>query len=84
MAVMTFTDARANLKEVMDRAIHDQEEVIVTRRKGEAVVILSLENWSSIAETLHLLSTPANTAALRRSIAQLDAGQGVERELRRE
>jgi antitoxin YefM len=81
MAVMTFTDARANLKEVMDRAIHDQEEVIVTRRKGEAVVVLSLENWSSITETLHLLSTPSNTAALRRSIAQLDAGGGEEREL---
>ncbi len=81
MAVMTFTDARANLKDVMDRAIHDQEEVIVTRRKGEAVVVLSLENWSSIRETLHLLSTPANTAALRRSIAQLEAGDGEEREL---
>jgi len=81
MAVMTFSEARANMREVMDRAIHDQEEVIITRRKGEAVVVLSLENWSSIAETLHLLSTPANTAALRRSIAELDAGGGSEREL---
>jgi antitoxin YefM len=78
---MTFTDARASLKEVMDRAIQDQEEVTITRRKGEAVVVISLENWSSIRETLHLLSTPANTAALRRSIAQLDAEQGQEREL---
>jgi antitoxin YefM len=81
MTVMTFSDARANFREVMDRAIHDQDEVVITRRKGEAVVVLSLENWSSIRETLHLLSTPANTAALRRSFAELDAGDGQEREL---
>lgn len=81
MAVMTYSDARANLKDVMDRAIRDQEEVVITRRKGEAVVVLSLDNWTSVCETLHLLSTPANTAALRRSIEQLDAGRGQERDL---
>lgn len=81
MALMTYSDARANFKSVMDRAINDQEEITVTRRQGEAVVVLSQENWSSIQETLHLLSTPANTATLRTAIAQLDAGQGVERSL---
>lgn len=81
MAVMTYTDARANFRAVMDRAIRDQDEIVVTRRKGEAVVVVSLEAWSSIQETLHLLSTPANTAALRRSIAELDAGRGRERDL---
>lgn len=81
MGVMTYTDARANFKDVMDRAIQDQEEITVTRRKGESVVVMSQENWSAIQETLHLLSTPANAAALRNSIAQLDAGQGAERDL---
>ncbi|MEZ5769517.1 MAG: type II toxin-antitoxin system prevent-host-death family antitoxin [Paracoccaceae bacterium] len=81
MTVMTFSDARANLREVMDRAIFDQEEVTVTRRKGEAVVVISEANWSAIRETLHLLSTPNNTAALRRSIAELDAGAGEARDL---
>jgi antitoxin YefM len=78
---MSYTEARARLKDVMDRAIRDQEEVVVTRRNGEAVVVLSLENWSSICETLHLLSTPANAAALRDSIAELEAGHGQERDL---
>ena len=81
MGFMTYTDARANFKGVMDRAIQDQEEITVTRRKGEAVVVMSQENWSAIQETLHLLSTPANATALRTSIAQLDAGQGTERDL---
>lgn len=81
MEVMTYSDARAQLKSVMDRAIHDKQEVIVTRKNGEAVVVVSLETWNAVNETLHLLSTPKNASRLRASIAQLDAGSGEEREL---
>lgn len=81
MDVITYTDARANLKDVMDRVIQDRSEVIVTRRKGESVVVVSLDEWNAIAETLHLLQSPQNATRLRRSIAQLDAGKGTERHL---
>lgn len=81
MDVMTYSDARAQLKGVMDRVIHDKQEVIVTRKKGESVVVVSLETWNAINETLHLLSTPNNASHLRASIAQLDAGTGEEHEL---
>lgn len=81
MDVMNFSDARAQFKGVMDRAINDKQEVVVTRKKGEAVVVVSLEAWNSINETLHLLSSPRNAARLRSSIAQLDAVDGQEREL---
>lgn len=78
MDVLTFGDVRANLKSVMDRVTGDREEV-VARRKGGLVV--SLETWNAVTGTLHLLSTPENAAALRRSIAELDAGCGTERDL---
>lgn len=81
MDVLTFSDARANLKSVMDRVTGDREEVVVARRKGGSVVVVSLETWNAVTETLHLLSTPENAAALRRSIAELDAGRGTERDL---
>jgi antitoxin YefM len=81
MDVITYTDARANLKEVMDRVIQDRSEIVVTRRKGESVVVISLEEWNAISETLHLLHSPENASRLRRSIAQLDAGKGTERQL---
>ena len=81
MDVMNYSDARAQFKGVMDRAINDKQEVVVTRKKGEAVVVVSLEAWNSINETLHLLSSPRNAARLRSSIAQLDAIDGDEREL---
>lgn len=81
MNVMNYTDARANFKSVMDRAINDKEEVVVTRTKGEAVVVVSLETWNAINETLHLLSTPTNAARLRAAVSELDAAGGQVREL---
>ncbi len=81
MDVLTYSDARANLKGVMDRVVDDRTQVVITRRKAEAVVMVSLEDWNAMEETMHLLSTPANAERLRSSIRQLDAGKGKEREL---
>lgn len=81
MDVTTYSDARANLKAVMDRVVEDKTHVVVTRQKAEAVVMVSLSEWNSMIETAHLLSSPKNAARLRRSIQQMDAGKGVERQL---
>ena len=81
MDVVSYSEARANLKDVMDRVVDDKTEVIVTRQKAEAVVMISLSEWNSISETLHLLSSPKNAERLRRSIQQIDSGKGVERDL---
>ncbi|WP_170565718.1 type II toxin-antitoxin system Phd/YefM family antitoxin [Ruegeria atlantica] len=81
MDVLTYTDARKELKSVMDRVIRDAEEIVVTRKNRESVVMVSLDTWNSIQETMHLLSTPNNASRLRASIAQLDAGTGEERDL---
>lgn len=81
MDVLTYSDTRANLKEVMDRVVDDRAPVIVTRARGEAVVMVSLADWNAMEETLHLLSSPANAQRLAEAIAQLNAGGGVEREI---
>jgi antitoxin YefM len=81
MEVLTYSDVRANLKAVMDRVVDDKTEIVVSRQRGEAVVMMSLSEWNAVEETMHLLSTPANAQRLRASIAQLDAGRGEEREL---
>ncbi|AWZ18831.1 Prevent-host-death protein [Roseovarius sp. TM1035] len=81
MDVFTYTDARASLKEVMDRVIHDRTEVVVTRKNREAVVMISLDEYNAIQETLHLLKSPENARRLHRSIAQLTAGDGIARDI---
>ncbi|WP_295047801.1 type II toxin-antitoxin system Phd/YefM family antitoxin [uncultured Paracoccus sp.] len=81
MNIVTYTDARKHLKAVMDHAIHDKTETIITRAGREAVVVVGKEEWDAIQETLYLLTSPANATRLRESVAQLNAGQGVERVL---
>lgn len=81
MDVLSYSDTRANLKEVMDRVVDDRTPVVVTRRKAEAVVMVSLADWNAMEETLHLLSSPANAARLRSAVTQLEAGTGTERDL---
>ena len=81
MDVVTYSEARANLKDVMDRVVADKTEIIVTRQKAEAVVMVSLSEWNSMVETAHLLSSPVNAERLRRSIEQMAAGKGNERKL---
>jgi antitoxin YefM len=79
--VINYSDARQNLKGVMDRVVADMTEIVVTRQKGDAVVMVSLEEWNSINETLHLLSSPKNAERLLSAIRQLDVGEGAERNL---
>ncbi len=76
MDVLTYSDTRSRLKEVMDRVVEDRTPVVVTRKRGEAVVIVSLADWSAIQETLHLISSPVNAKRLGTAIAQLGAGAG--------
>jgi len=54
---------------------------IVTRKKTDPVVIMSLEDYEALEETAYLLRSPKNTRRLIESIAQLEEGQGSEREL---
>jgi antitoxin YefM len=79
--VISYSDARAKLKELMDRVVSDMTQIVITRQKAEPVVMLSLGDWNAIVETMHLLSSPKNAARLHESIDQLEAGKCVEREL---
>jgi antitoxin YefM len=81
MRVVSYTEARNGLKTVLDGVIDDADYTIITRRDAEDAVVMSLAYFQSMAETLHLLSSPANAAHLAKSIAQHKAGKAVRREL---
>lgn len=74
MDAITYTSARENLAQTMDRVCDDHDPVVITRRKGRNVVLVSQEDWSALEETAYLLRSPANVARLRRSIADADRG----------
>ena len=75
MRIVSYTEARNSLKTVLDGVEADADIAIITRRDGADAVVMSLAQYQSMAETLHLLSSPANAAHLAESIAQYRAGQ---------
>lgn len=81
MQVLTFTQARADLKQTMDDVCRDHEPAVITRQRGEPVVMISLEDYNGMQETLYLLSSTANAKRLRESIDEVRAGKAQVKEL---
>ncbi len=81
MKVVTFTEARNKLKSVLDRVIDDADYTVITRRDADDAVVMSLDYFNSLLETVHLLKSPANAAHLERSIAQYRQGKVTEKDL---
>ncbi|HTH74782.1 MAG TPA: type II toxin-antitoxin system prevent-host-death family antitoxin [Trinickia sp.] len=81
MNILTFSEARAGFKQALDAVCRDHEPTIITRQRGEHVVMISLEDYNSIQETLHLLGSPANADRLRQSIAEFKAGKTFPKDL---
>ena len=81
MNILTFSEARAGLKSVMDDVCTDHTPTVITRVNGDHVVMLSLADFNSIQETLHLLGSAKNASRLMDSVAQIKAGKTQSREL---
>jgi antitoxin YefM len=81
MRVVNFSDARNNLKKVIDDVVDDSDFTVISRRDAPDAVLLSLDSFNSLMETVHLLKSPGNAAHLARSLAQMESGKTVVREL---
>lgn len=81
MRIISFSDARNRLKSVLDQVSRDRDYTVISRRDAEDAVVMSLEQFNSLMETVHLLKSPANAAHLAKSIKQYQAGKTTERAL---
>lgn len=81
MDAITYTTARANLADTMDRVCDDHEPIIITRNSQQAVVMMSLDDFNALEETSYLLRSPKNARRLLESMASLEGGNGKERKL---
>lgn len=81
MVVVSFTDARKHLKSILDRVTEDRDATVITRRDSDDAVVMSLDTYNSMMETMYLLRSPANARHIEESLAQFEQGQTVEGEL---
>ncbi len=81
MRVVNFSEARNALKAVIDQTVADADFTVITRRDAPDAVVMSLDTFNSLMETVHLLKTPANAAHLAKSIEQFRKGDITDRDL---
>ena len=77
MGPIPYTRLRNELARVLDKVNEDRSSVVITRRNGKSAVLMSMDEYSALQETAHLLRSPRNAARLH------EAGEQVEKEIAR-
>ena len=81
MRAANFTEFRTRLKNYLDDVEINNETLIIKRGTGNGAVLISLDEYNSIMETVHLLRSKANADRLYESIQQIKVGKGVQHDL---
>jgi len=82
MRTISYTDARNSLARLMAEAADSREPVAITRNGATAVVLVDADEWASMQETLHLLSSPANARRLQAGLAEFAKAKQTSRRRR--
>lgn len=81
MIVANYSEFRKELKDYLDSVELNNETLIIKRGSGKGAVLISLEEYNSIMETLHLLSSKKNAQRLYESIEQMQSGNTIQSNL---
>ena len=80
METVNYTDFRSNLKHWFDKVVNDVSDIIIKRKSGKDLVLISLDEYNSLKETTYLL-TGKNRDILLNSIKELEAGKGLQKDV---
>lgn len=80
MRAMTVSETRANFGRALDEVVQDRVELVISRKAGD-VVLVARDEYDSLVETVHLLNSPRNVAALAVAQRQVAEGKTVHRGL---
>jgi len=75
--VTTYTDARSHLKAYCDEVAEGGEPMIIKRRGGADVALVSLDELAALEETAHLIRSPRNLQRLLESMVETRTGGGT-------
>ena len=81
MIAINYSTARRHLKEYCDKTVNDFETIIITRERGENIVLMSEGEYNNMLENLYVRSNQKDYSELLASIQQLKSGKGKVRDL---
>lgn len=80
MEVVNYTDFRSNLKHWFDKVVNDVSDIVIKRKSGKDLVLISLDEYNSLKETTYLLSGK-NRDVLLDSIKELESNKGIKKDI---
>ncbi len=75
MTIATLSDFRGNIKSYFDKIINNFETLIISRGKNKGIVMMSLEKYNAMQETMYLLDNKKNATRLFDAIERSNNGQ---------
>ncbi len=81
MQAVFYSQARNNLRSFIDKACNDFEEFIITTKDNKSAVLISYEEYSSMKETLYLLSSKNNRDRLLEAVDQINDLKFIKKDL---
>lgn len=81
MIAANYSEFRSDLKNYLDKVEDNNETLVLKRKSGKGTVIISLDEYNSIMETMHLLKSKRNADRLYQSIQQAEQGKTVKPKL---
>jgi antitoxin YefM len=84
MLAANYSEFRERLKKYLDEVENNNETLIIKRKSGKGTIMISLDEYNSIMETMHLLSSKSNADRLYDSIRQMNEGNTVQKDINEE
>ena len=81
MDALSYTQVRENFAKAMNNVCENHAPIIITRQNQKPVVMMSLEDFNSIEETLYLMSNPKNAERLRHALTNIENKNYIEKEI---
>jgi len=81
MMAANYSELRSGLKRYLDEVEENNDTLIIKRGTGKGTILISLEEYNSMTESIHLLSSRANADRLYESIRQIKEGTGMIKDL---
>jgi len=79
MRIINFLEAKKHLEDILDQVRNEVDYTIISRKNNENIVLMSLDQFNSLMETIYLLKSPKNAVHLNKSIQQYKAGKAVKK-----
>jgi len=73
MQAVFYSQARNNLRSIIDKVCNDFDEVLITTKDDQQAILISYDEYNSLKETLYLLSSNTNRERLLNAVEEIES-----------